>query len=392
MKHIPLKTALLTIAMAAGLHAQTSSILIKSGDRINGTASNSAKLISFSNVTMNDLGGVAFQGYATEINTVTNPLTRTNLSVSYQYTNVLSTNYTSRFYGIVTNVISYTNLWNVNGATNAYVYQSPQIKYATNGTNQFGGATNTNTLNSFITVMYTPQGGHSVTNTAVVTTNLVSLSSSSYTGIWASDSNGVLNLMIRSGQTAGSSNPAIIGFTDPVLNNNGASAFIGWSYATNGFSTNRFISTNTVTRVISTNTFTNPIIVQTNSTIYLAMPREGSNNLLQVAAIGSPAPGTGANFTSFSNIALPDVGGVIFVGMAGTNQGVWVQNSDATLHNVAIRGQSMAVGGTNKVISSFNLMNNGSPGVTRSYSQDTGIITYQAYFTDGTSAAVRVNR
>ncbi|MCE9543864.1 MAG: hypothetical protein K8R38_10185 [Verrucomicrobia bacterium] len=71
---------------------------------------------------------------------------------------------------------------------------------------------------------------------------------------------------------------------------------------------------------------------------------------------------------------------------------VWVQNSDATVHNVAVRGQSMAVGGTNKVIRSFNLMNNGSPGVTRSYSQDTGIITYQAYFTDGTSAAVRVNR
>ncbi|MCE9543863.1 MAG: hypothetical protein K8R38_10180 [Verrucomicrobia bacterium] len=278
MKHIPLKTALLSIAMAAGLHAQTSSILIKSGDRINGTASNSAKLISFGNVTMNDLGGVAFQGYATETNAVTNPLTRTNISVSYQYTNVLSTNYTSRFYGIVTNVISYTNLWNVNGATNAYINQSPQIKYATNGTNQFGGATNTNTLNSFITVRYTPQGGHLVTNRAVVTTNFVSLSSSSYTGIWASDSNGVLNLMIRSGQTAGPSNPAIIGFTDPVLNDNGAAAFIGYSLSIKSTQTTNGAVSNTVSSY---------------STIYLAL--QGNTNLIKVAAIGSPAPGTDAN-------------------------------------------------------------------------------------------------
>jgi len=30
--------------------------------------------------------------------------------------------------------------------------------------------------------------------------------------------------------------------------------------------------------------------------------------------------------------------------------------------------------------------------MNRYHSQDTGIITYQAYFTDGTSAIIRVNR
>jgi len=341
---------------------------------------------------MNDNGGIAFQGYATETNAGTNSVTRTNISVSYQYTNVLSTNYTYRFYGSVTNVITYTNFWNVNGITNAYVYQSPQIKFTTNVTNQSAGATSTNTLSTFTTTMYTPQGGHSVTNSAVVTTNFVSLSSSSYTGIWASDSNGALNLMIRSGQPTPSSNPAINGFTDPVLNNNGAAAFIGYSYATNGFSTNRITATNSVTGVISTNFVTNPIVALTNSTIYLALSGSGSSNLLRVASVGSPAPGTSDNFTSFNNLALPDVGGVIFVGMAGTNQGVWVQNSDASVHLVAIRGQSMAIGNTNKIVNSFNLMTGPYPGVTRSYSDDTGVIIYQAYFTDGTSAAVRVNR
>jgi hypothetical protein len=82
---------------------------------------------------------------------------------------------------------------------------------------------------------------------------------------------------------------------------------------------------------------------------------------------------------------LPDVGGVIFTASAGTNNGIWVQDSDFSVKPVALRGQSITVGSSNKVISSFSLMN-------KFYSQDTGVITYQAYFTDGTSAVVRVNR
>jgi len=66
MKTLPLITSLLTIMLATGLHAQTSSILVKSGDTINGISSNSATLRSLGSVVMNDLGNIAFQGFATE--------------------------------------------------------------------------------------------------------------------------------------------------------------------------------------------------------------------------------------------------------------------------------------------------------------------------------------
>ena len=375
MKTLPLITALILTTVASALQAQTSSILIKSGDTINGTSSNSARLSSFNSVCMNDAGGIAFVGYASETNRVTNAVTRTNFSVGVQYTNVVSRVVTNRFFGTVTNVITTTNRWNVNGTTNTYISQYPQIRYATNGTNQTNGSAISNSLSSFEYTAHTPQGGRVVTNSSIVITNIVTTTSRSFSGIWSSDSNGTLNLMIRSGQPTDTSNAVISSFTDPVINNNGDAAFIGYTLATTPvISTNGGIS-NSITRA---------------GTIYLSL--QGSTNPIRVASVGAPAPGTSGNFTSFSNIALPDVGGVIFVGMVGTNQGVWVQNSDASVQLVALRGQSIMVGGTNKVISSFNLMNYGYPGVTRSYSQETGTITYRAYFTDGTSAAVRVNR
>jgi len=368
MKHTPLITTLLMLAAVMGLHAQTSTVLVKSGDLINGTASKSAKLLSFGNVSMNDAGGIAFQGYANETNAGT-PIIRTNLSVSYQYTNVLTILSTNRFNGTVTNVLSITNLWNVNGTTNAYISTYPQIRYATN----IVGTTNSNSLSTFISTFYQPQGGHNVTNFSVITTNIVT--SISYSGVWASDTNGNLNLMIRSGQPAGISNAVITSFTDPVINNNGAAAFVGYSMVSNSaLATNGLLSNS----------------VSSAGTIYLQL--QGSTNLIPVASVGSTAPGTIAKFTSFNNLALPDVGGVIFVGMAGTNQGVWVQNSDTSVCLVALRGQTMTVGTNNKVVSSFNLMNAPYPGVTRSYSSKTGSIIYQAYFTDGSSAIIQVNR
>ena len=357
MKTLPLITFLLTIMLATGLHAQTSSILIKSGDTINGISSNSATLISIGNVTMNDLGGVAFQGNATEsskTNFVTNAVTRTNVTQSFQYTNAYTTNSIVSFNGTVTNVISRTNYLNVNGTTNAYVDRVAQIKFLTN---QIG---TTNTLNSFTNTYIVAQGGRLTTNTSVISTNIISTSVApglAYSGIWASDTNGSVNLMIRSGQPSGVSNYKFTGFNNPVINNNGAVACIGYSM--------------------------DPGPLTTFSSIYLTLP--GATNPVLVASVGSPAPGLSNNFTSFGTIVLPDVGGVIFQASAGTNNGIWVQNSDFSVRLVASRGQSILVNSSNKVISSFTLMN-------RFHSKDTGIITYQAYFTDGTSAAVRVNR
>jgi hypothetical protein len=379
MKHTPILTILLILGAALGLHAQTSSILIKSGDTINGTSSNSAILRSFGNVSMNDAGDIAFQGYASESLRITNtaPVTNTVIARTTNTVPVTNTVITR-----TTNTVPVTNTV-VRANTN-----SVPITYTTNviTTNQIRVTYATNVVTSNQTRIT------STTNVIIGSINKIATSSTNYAGIWRSDSNGNLNLTFRSGLPSQSSNPLISGFTDPVLNNNGATAFIGFNYVTNGFSTNTLISTNITTGSLVTNTVTNPIVAPTNSTIYLALPDSGPNNLLNVASVGSPAPGTSDNFTSFNNLALPDVGGVIFVGMAGTNQGVWVQNADASVHLVAIRGQSMTVGNTNRIVKSFSLMNGPYPGVTRSYSEETGVITYQAWFTDGTSAAVRVNR
>ena len=46
MKHIPLITAIIILGATISLNAQTSTILIKTGDAITGTSSNSAVLLS----------------------------------------------------------------------------------------------------------------------------------------------------------------------------------------------------------------------------------------------------------------------------------------------------------------------------------------------------------
>jgi len=319
---------------------------------------------------MNDLGNIAFQGFATEAsktNFVTNAVTRTNVTQSVQYTNAYTTNSIVSFNGTVTNVISRTNYLNVNGTTNAYVDRVAQIKYLTNQI----GTTNTNTLNSFTNTYIVAQGGRLTTNTSVISTNIISTTVSpglSYSGIWSSDSNNVSSLLIRSGQPSGISNSIITGIYNPVINNNGAVAFIGNSLVTNSVIGTNGTATNALSNVTS---------------IYLAIP--GLTNPIRVASVGSPAPGLSNNFTSFGTIVLPDVGGVIFQAWAGTNYGVWAQNPDTSLQLIARSGQTITVGGTNKVINSFNVQG-------RFHSQDTGAITYQAYFSDGTSTAVRVNR
>jgi hypothetical protein len=152
----------------------------------------------------------------------------------------------------------------------------------------------TNSRVTFTNTYNTPQGGHSVTNTyttnvtqysyqtnstvtnrPVVTTtpyltnrpvltwtnfvtltNRVSVTTLNYSGIWATDTNDSINLMIRSGQPIGTSNSIITWFTAPVINNNGAIAFIGYSLTTNSIMNTNGTSSN---------------IVSSAGTIYLAL-------------------------------------------------------------------------------------------------------------------------
>jgi hypothetical protein len=385
---------------------------------------------------MNDLGGIAFAGQATATNRMTNlvtntvityttnfvpwtnfsretnyvtytntsltattnVVTRTNNLVTYQYTNVLKSEHVYTFIGVVTRHGTYTtNYWNVNGKTNAYVNIRPL--FVPGGVEDRVSVTN---------VYFTPQGHHAVTNTYTTNVNQISyqtnytvtnrpvvtstpiltnrpvVSSStnavvsnrvtssmlSYNGIWASDTNGSNNLLIRSGQPSGISDFKITSLSSPVINNNGAVACIGNYMATNSVTTSNATVTNALTWVNS---------------IYLALP--GATNPVLVASVGSRAPGLSDNFTSFGTIVLPDVGGVIFTAWAGTKNGIWVQDSDFSVKLVACSGQSILVGLFKKVISRVSI-----PYMNKFHSQDTGIITYQAWFTDGTSAVVRVNR
>jgi hypothetical protein len=203
-----------------------------------------------------------------------------------------------------------------------------------------------------------------------------------YSGIWATGgASNALGLIAKNGDVAPGTSNNFVSFSSPVYNNASAVAFIGYVRSA-------AISTNQTTNGLSNSVVFTPSI----SGIWTTQPFNGSNALTMVAIAGSPAPGTSANFTSFSSIAIPDTGGVIFQATAGTNSGIWAQNASGVLSPVAISGQLLQVGATNKVIRFISMSTGGWPGPIRSVNQDTGTIIYQAWFTDGTSAWMKVRR
>lgn len=377
MKTLPLITALILTMVASALHAQTT-LLIQPGDTVPGVTTN-ARLSWINGVTINELDGYAFTGSSVESTSRTNISFITNRSVTTFYTNVISTNWVTTFRGTVTNVLTFTNRWNVNGNTNTYVSRIAQIRNETNSTTN-------STISRFTNTTHSPQGLTSVTNVTILTNRWVSMTGiTNYSGIWATGgASNALGLIAKSGDVApGTPNSNnFVSFSSPVYNNASAVAFIGYvrpiGIVTNGQSTNGLTNAGTFT--------------PTTSGIWTTQPFNGSNGLTMVAIAGSPAPGTGANFTSFNSITIPDAGGVIFQANAGTNTGIWAQNASGVLSAVAITGQSLQVGATNKVIRSLSMSTGGWPGPIRSVNQDTGTIIYQAWFTDNTSAWMRFRR
>lgn len=371
MKILPLITALILTMVGSTLHAQTA-LLIQPGDTVPGVSTN-ARLSWINGVTINELDGYAFSGSSVEYSYRTNTSIFTNRIVTRLYTNVLSSNSLITFRGTVTNVLTITNRWNVNGTTNTYVTRIPQILFQTNGT----------TTNAIRTT-HTPQGLTSVTNVTILTNRWVSTTGiTNYSGIWATDgASNALGLIAKSGDVAPGTSNNFVSFSSPVFNNASAVAFIGY-VRSDGILANSQTTNSLSNSVVST---------PSTSGIWTSQPFNGSNALTMVAIAGSPAPGTGTNFSFFNNIAIPDSGGVIFQATAGTNTGIWAQNASGVLSPVAISGQSLQVGATNKVIRSLSMNMGGWPGPIRSVNQDTGTIIYQAWFTDGTSAWMRVRR
>ena len=303
----------------------------------------------------------------------------------------------------------------------AQTTSSPQMTISFSTGDSVPGATNTNaSFVSFGNPAFNDLNGvavkATVRETAKAGSNLVT---NTWTGIWADDSNGKRNLILRSG----SSNGAFLSFSDPVYNNSNAIAFIG-KYSPvipTYFVAWRGGPPADITGIWTSQIFTTPTNRPPAFSLF-----DASNNLHYVTSLGSPAPGftTNTTFRSFDQIALPDQGGVVMLatvttkkyfswiypptntnpntvtapGIFGVNvpsstqQGIWAQDTTGTLQLIAYQGGTLNVGGSNKTIASISFLNstNSLSGQTRHFSQDTGNLFYTATFTDGTQAGVKV--
>ncbi len=168
-------------------------------------------------------------------------------------------------------------------------------------------------------------------------------------------------------------------FADPVYNSNEAIAFKGTLIAGVG------------------GTISSPASSANNIGVWST---DGSP-LHLVARRGAQAPGcpTGATFSSFTEIALPDQGGVAMLAKlnAGTggvtsanDQGIWAADTTGTLQLIVRRGDTTP--STGKVIAalSFLPVASGVSGQTRGFSQGTGDLVYKATFVDGSTGIFKV--
>jgi hypothetical protein len=198
------------------------------------------------------------------------------------------------------------------------------------------------------------------------------------TAIWADEGSVPKVCIARKGMAAPGANGAIFSsFCDPVYNNKDLVAFAA--------------------------TLTGASVVHTNA---VGIWSDYPNGFLSLAAReGQQAPGcaTGAVFTSFSELVLPDQGGVVFLGSLGNvpvgtppktnigpissanNLGIWAVDTSGTLQLIAQLGTFHPV--TGKLITALSVLPvapyDGAQ--TRGFDQATGDIVYRATFKDGTS-------
>jgi hypothetical protein len=128
----------------------------------------------------------------------------------------------------------------------------------------------------------------------------------------------------------------------------------------------------------------------------------GSNgNLTKIFRRGDSAPGLpGATFASFSQLAFPANGGIIFAATLATgsggvsttnNQGVWAASTAGANPKLIVRtGNSLSVGGAVKTIFSYDFVSASSvtEGVGRTINSD-GDIILKLNFTDKSTGLFR---
>jgi hypothetical protein len=201
---------------------------------------------------------------------------------------------------------------------------------------------------------------------------------STNTAVWADEGTVPKMCVARAGTAAPGANGAKFStFCDPVYNNNDLVAFAA--------------------------TLSGAGIARTNSVgIWSDYP---NGFLSMVAQEGQQAPGCpgGAVFSTFSELALPDQGGVVFLANLGNypvgssvnshtspissanDQGIFAVNTSGTLQLVVQLGTFHPV--TGKLITALSVLPvlPYDAGQTRSFNQSTGDIVYRATFKDGTS-------
>ena len=243
-----------------------------------------------------------------------------------------------------------------------------------------------------------------------------------WSGIWADDANGKLQLVVKSRPTGDI--PLLGGngftsFSDPVYNNSNNVAFTGTWYYDGTPVKNAF---NGGKGVWTSSNLTNPVAwIGQNAPGYpqqlsvtVSSPYAWSTNKITFTS-------TPPVFKSFDRIALPDTGRLIlWATVSATNnvppppiprskrnkgavnqgvsksilaqQGIWMQNNSGGLDLIVREGGSLLVNGTKRIISSLSSATADGPtgAQSRSFSQATGALTYRATFMDGTQAIMKV--
>jgi hypothetical protein len=198
------------------------------------------------------------------------------------------------------------------------------------------------------------------------------VSSGNNTGIFRYSSNGTGTLVARTGVAFG--NQTFQSLSSPLLNNAKDIAFTG-ALVTGG-------------NVTSSNA--NGIwMISSNGT------------LTKIFRSGDSVPGVvGATFASFSQLAFPANGGIIFAATLATvsggvsttnNQGVWAASTAGANPKLVVRtGNSLSVGGAGKTIFSYDFTSASSAteGVGRTINSD-GDIILKLNFTDKSSGLFR---
>jgi hypothetical protein len=198
------------------------------------------------------------------------------------------------------------------------------------------------------------------------------VSSGNNTGIFRYSSNGTGALIIRTGAASG--NQTFQSLSSPLLNNAKDIAFTG-ALVTGGNVTSS--NANGIWTISSNGTLT------------------------KIFRSGDSAPGVvGATFASFSQLAFPANGSIIFAATLATgsggvsstnNQGVWAASSTGANPKLVVRtGNSLSVGGAGKTISSFDFFSASSAteGVGRTVNSD-GDFILKLNFTDKSSSLFR---